>query len=268
MEEREIAPLKEAEITRTIAQESFKAFDQVISSDVLIVGSGPSGLICGAELASAGYNVVIIEQLNHMGGGFWNGGYLMNKAAIAHPAQEILLKIGVPCKEITKEMYIVDPPHATANLIRHAYDSGAKILNMTKVVDLVIRGEDHRLEGLVVNWYPLEVMGHDAAHVDPIALESKIVVDATGHDAVTLDLLAKRGLYEAVPGNGAMWVERSEEMVMKKTGEPYPNLFVVGLAVAAVYGSPRMGPSFGAMLLSGKKGAGLIKNKLGTLSSK
>ena len=263
MKEREIQPLREAEITRNIAREYFREFDQLIESDVLIVGSGPSGLVCGKELAASGLKVVIIEQMNHLGGGFWNGGYLMNKAAIAHPAQEILQKIGVPCKEASKEMYIVDPPHATGKLIGAAFDAGVKVLNMTKVVDLVLRGEERRLEGAVVNWYPLEAMGHDAAHVDPIALESKVVVDATGHDAVTLRLLAKRNLFRAVPGNGAMWVDKSEEMVLENTGEVYPNLFVVGLSVAAVYGSPRMGPSFGAMLLSGKKGADLIRKKLG-----
>lgn len=262
MNEREIQPLREADITRTIAREYYKEFDQMIESDVLIVGAGPSGLVCGRDLASSGYKVVIVEQLNHLGGGFWNGGYLMNKATIAHPAQEILEKIGVPVKKISKEMYIVDPPHATAKLIASAYDAGVKVMNMTKVVDLVLRGEKNRLEGLVVNWYPLEAMGHDAAHVDPIALESKIVVDATGHDAVTLQLLARRNLYANIPGNGAMWVDRSEEMVMEKTGEVYPNLFVVGLSVAAVYGTPRMGPAFGAMLLSGRKGAELIRKKL------
>ncbi|MDC4206066.1 MAG: sulfide-dependent adenosine diphosphate thiazole synthase [Candidatus Manganitrophus sp.] len=262
MKEREIQPLREADITRTIAREYYKEFDQMIESDVLIVGAGPSGLVCGRDLASSGYKVVIVEQLNHLGGGFWNGGYLMNKATIAHPAQEILEKIGVPVKKISKEMYIVDPPHATAKLIASAYDAGVKVMNMTKVVDLVLRGDKNRLEGLVVNWYPLEAMGHDAAHVDPIALESKIVVDATGHDAVTLQLLARRNLYANIPGNGAMWVDRSEEMVMEKTGEVYPNLFIVGLSVAAVYGTPRMGPAFGSMLLSGRKGAELIRKKL------
>ncbi|MFY9268839.1 MAG: sulfide-dependent adenosine diphosphate thiazole synthase [Candidatus Manganitrophaceae bacterium] len=262
MKEREIQPLREAEITRSIAREHYNAFDQMIESDVLIVGAGPSGLVCGRDLASSGFKVVIVEQLNHLGGGFWNGGYLMNKATIAHPAQEILEKIGVPVKQISKEMYIVDPPHATAKLIASAFDAGVKVMNMTKVVDLVLRGEENRVEGLVVNWYPLEVMGHDAAHVDPIALESKIVVDATGHDAVALQLLAKRKLHPPVPGNGAMWVDRSEEMVMEKTGEIYPNLFVVGLSVAAAYGTPRMGPAFGSMLLSGRKGAELIRKKL------
>ncbi|HLG22422.1 MAG TPA: NAD(P)-binding protein, partial [Candidatus Manganitrophaceae bacterium] len=139
MKEREIQPLREAEITRNIAREYFKEFDQLIESDVIIVGSGPSGLVCGKELASSGFKVVLIEQLNHLGGGFWNGGYLMNKATIAHPAQEILQKIGVPCKEVSKHMFIVDPPHATAKLIGSAYDAGLKVLNMTKVVDLVLR---------------------------------------------------------------------------------------------------------------------------------
>ncbi len=88
------------------------------------------------------------------------------------------------------------------------------------------------------------------------------MVDATGHDAVALRYLAKRGLFKEVPGNGAMWVEESEEQVMNKTGEVFPNLFVVGLSVAAVYGTPRMGPAFGSMLLSGRKGADLIKKRL------
>ncbi|NOY85205.1 MAG: thiazole biosynthesis protein [Nitrospirae bacterium] len=262
METREIAATHEAEITRAIMREWQASFDQMISSDVLIIGSGPSGLVCGTELAKSGLNVVIVEQMNHLGGGFWNGGYLMNKATIAHPAEKILEELGVPCKKITDDMSIVDPPHATGKLVGAAYDAGVKVLNMTKVVDLVIRGEGNHVEGVVVNWYPLEVMNHDLAHVDPIALESKILVDATGHDAVALQILSKRGLYDKVPGNGAMWVERSEEMVMKKTGEAYANVFMVGLSVAATYGSPRMGPAFGSMLLSGKKGAEMIIDRL------
>ena len=260
---REIQPLREADITRQIARAHFEAFDRMIESDVIVIGAGPSGLVCAAELASAGIHTLLIEQLNPLGGGFWNGGYLMNKATIAHPAQEILLKLGVPCQEVAKEMFIVDPPHATARLIGAAYDAGAQVLNMTKVVDLIVRGDDRRLEGVVVNWYPLEAMGHDAAHVDPIALESKIVVDATGHDAIAVQILARRNLCPSVPGNGAMWVDRSEATVMEKTGEVYPNLFVIGLSVAAVFGAPRMGPAFGAMLLSGQKGARLIRQKLG-----
>jgi thiamine thiazole synthase len=243
------APLRERDITRQIAREYYKEFDQLIESDVIIVGAGPSGLICAHDLAAMGFRTVIVEQSLALGGGFWSGGYLE--------------EIGVPCKKITEceGMYMVDPPHATGALIAAAYRGGAKIMNLTRVVDLILR-RDGILEGVVVNSTTAEMAGHDIIHVDPIALESKIVVDATGHDAVVVELLHKRNLYKAVPGNGAMWVSRSEEEVMDRTGEVYPNCFVIGLAVAAVYGTPRMGPAFGSMLLSGRYGAELIKKKL------
>ncbi|MEQ1562594.1 MAG: sulfide-dependent adenosine diphosphate thiazole synthase, partial [Nitrospiraceae bacterium] len=178
-------------------------------------------------------------------------------------ANEILEEIGVPCKKITEceGMYMVDPPHATGALIAAAYRGGAKIMNLTRVVDLIIR-RDAVLEGVVVNSTTAEMAGHDIIHVDPIALESKIVVDATGHDAIVVELLHKRNLHKAIPGNGAMWVAQSEQEIMDRTGEVYPNCFVIGLAVAAVYGTPRMGPAFGSMLLSGRYGAELIKKKL------
>ena len=187
----------------------------------------------------------------------------MNKATICAPANEILEELGVPCKQVKdcEGMYIVDPPHATGALVAAAYKAGAKILNLTRVVDLILRREG-LLEGVVVNNTTAETAGHDVVHVDPIGLESRIVVDATGHDAVVVNLLHRRNLYQPVPGNGAMWVSRSEEKVLEQTGEVYPNCFIVGLAVAAVYGTPRMGPAFGSMLLSGRYGAELIKKKL------
>ena len=257
-----IAPTNEKEITRAIAKEFYQQFDALVESDVIIIGAGPSGLLCGKELASRGIKVLIIEQSNHLGGGFWSGGYLMNKSTIAAPAHEILEKMGVPCKKITKEMYVVDAPYACSKLIGSAFDAGIKVLNLTILRDLIIRTEENIVEGVVVNYAPVYAMPHGTAHVDPIGLESKIVVDATGHDAIAVQLLSKRGLYRGVPGNGAMWVAKSEECVIEKTGEIYPNLFLVGLSVAAVFGTPRMGPAFGSMLLSGKKGADLIFKKL------
>jgi sulfide-dependent adenosine diphosphate thiazole synthase len=257
------APLRERDITRHIAREYYKEFDQLIDSDVIVVGAGPSGLLCGRDLAAMGFRTLIVEQGLAPGGGFWSGGYLMNKATICAPAHEILEELGVPCRPIKdcQGMYLVDPPHATGALIAAAYKAGAKMLNLTRVVDLILRS-DEALEGVVVNNTTAEMAGHDMIHVDPIALESKIVVDATGHDAVVVSLLHRRHLHKPVPGNGAMWVSRSEAAVLEHTGEVYPNCFVVGLAVSAVHGTPRMGPAFGAMLLSGRYGAELIWKKL------
>ena len=263
MDNRHPAPLRERDVTRHIAREFYKEFDQLIECDVIVVGGGPSGLVCARDLAAQGVRTLLIEQGLALGGGFWSGGYLMNKAAVCEPAHDILESMGVPCKPVREcaGMRIVDPPHATARLIASAYEAGAKVLNLTRVVDLILRSEG-ALEGVVVNNTTAEMAGHELIHVDPIALESHIVVDATGHDAVIVGLLNKRGRAATVPGNGAMWVARSEAMVVEQTREVYPNCFVTGLAVAAVDGSPRMGPAFGAMLLSGQRAAHLVHQKL------
>ena len=104
------APLRERDITRQIAREYYKEFDSLIESDVIIVGAGPSGLICAHDLAKMGFRTLVVEQSLALGGGFWHGGYLMNKATICEPANEILEEIGVPCKKINEceGMYMVE----------------------------------------------------------------------------------------------------------------------------------------------------------------
>jgi len=216
--------------------------------------------MAGRELARQGFRVLIIERNNYLGGGFWIGGYLMNKVTFRAPAQEVLEELGVPYEKYTEGLYVADGPHACSKLIAAACDAGVKFANMTIFDDVVLR-EDNRVSGVVVNWTPVTALPRELTCVDPIALESRAVIDATGHDACVVRKLEERGIVKTV-GFGAMWVERSEDLVVEHTGEFHPGLVVAGMAVTTVYGLPRMGPTFGAMLLSGKRAAQAVTKML------
>ncbi|MDD4909675.1 MAG: sulfide-dependent adenosine diphosphate thiazole synthase [Candidatus Omnitrophica bacterium] len=242
----------EAQISRAIVGEFNKWFQDYIVSDVVIVGAGPSGLVAARGLASSGFKTLIIESNNYIGGGFWVGGYFMNTLTFRKPADEILDELKIPYKEVEAGLFISDGPNACSKLISAACDAGAKILNLTKFDDVVYRNK--RVEGVVINWAAVAALPRQITCVDPIALESKLVIDATGHDAWVAKSLERRGMLK-LRDFGPMDVATSEDLVVEKTGQIHPGLIVCGMAAATVYGLPRMGPTFAGMLFSGKKAA-------------
>jgi len=244
--------VSEKDVTRAIVSEFAREFEDHIDNDVIVVGAGPSGLVAATEFAKQGQKTLLIESNNYLGGGFWIGGYLMNKVTVRAPAQTILGQIGVPYRQATEGLYVADGPHACSKLIATACDAGVKVLNMTQFEDVVLR--ENRVCGVVINWTPVSALPRAITCVDPVGIESKLVVDATGHDAVVVRSLNKRGLVE-LKGFGAMCVEESEDAILENTTEVYPGLIVAGMAVATTFGLPRMGPTFGGMLLSGKRAA-------------
>ena len=244
--------VSEAQISRAIVSEFSKWFEDYIVSDVIVVGGGPSGLIAARDLAKEGFKTLVVESNNYLGGGFWIGGYLMNTLTFRAPAQKMLNELGIPYKEVDEGLFTADGPNACSKLISAACDAGIKILNMTKFDDVVYRNK--RVEGTVINWTPVSALPRQITCVDPISLESKVVIDATGHDACVCRSLEKRNILKLAEF-GPMDVETSEDLVVEKTGEIHPGLIVTGMAVSTAYGIPRMGPTFGGMLLSGRKAA-------------
>ena len=248
------APIGEKEVTKAIVEGFANEFNEYISSDVIVVGAGPSGLVAAKDIAKQKYKVLLVERMNYLGGGFWIGGYLMNKVTVREPGNEVLDEIEVPYEEVEKGLYVADGPYACSKLIAMTCEAGAKIRNMTMFDDLVFR-ENGRVAGIVINWTPIANMPKEITCLDPIAIESKLVIDATGHDAYCVSRLSQQGLYKKLPGHGSMWVEKSEDALVEYTGEVHPGLIACGMAINSVYGLPRMGPTFGGMLLSGKKAA-------------
>jgi thiazole biosynthesis enzyme len=245
-------PVSEAKITRAIVNEFSSWFQEYVTSDVIIAGGGPSGLMAAYDLAKKGVKTLVIESNNFPGGGFWVGGYFMNTLTFRSPSEEILSELSIVHKRVEDGLFVSDGPLTCSKLIAAACEAGAKILNMTRFEDVIYR--EGRVNGVVINWSAVSALPRAMAALDPVSLESEVVVDATGHDAYVCRSLEKRGLLE-MGICGPMDVISSEDGVVEKTGEVLPGLLVCGMSVSTLFGIPRMGPTFGSMLFSGRKAA-------------
>lgn len=253
------ADVNEKEITRAIAGMFHETIAEFTDSDVIIIGSGPSGLSAGMELGKMGVKTLIIEQNNYVGGGYWVGGYMMNPVTVRAPAQKVWDELGVPYRKVSEGLYATWGPHACSKLIAATCDAGVRFLQLTKFDDLVLK--KNRVCGVVVNWMPVSALPRNITCVDPVALESKIVIDASGHDSVAVRRLMDRG-YVKWKGMDPMWVDGGEDAVVNNTDEIFPGLIATGMSVTETHGLPRMGPTFGSMLLSGKRAAEVALGKL------
>lgn len=255
--------MMEKKISEGIIRTYFEKMDNCLDLDVAIVGGGPSGIVASYYLAKAGLKVALFDRKLAPGGGMWGGAMMFNQIVIQEEAIEIIRELGINYKPYKEGLYTMDSVESTAALLYQATHAGAHVFNCYSVEDVVYKNNE--VGGVVVNWTPVLHMG---MHVDPLNIMARCVVDGTGHDSEVCTVVAKKnGAYlntssGDVVGERSMDVEEGEREVVNGTKEIYPGLFVCGMASSAVSGTPRMGPIFGGMLLSGKKVADLIIKKL------
>ncbi len=256
--------LEDPKISQAIVETYHKKLMDIIYSDCIIVGAGPSGLVAAKLLADAGYKVVVLERNLFCGGGMWGGGMMFNQVVIQDSALKLLDMEGVRYEHFADSMYTADSVECICALAVNAVQAGAHIMNNISFEDTIIKND--KMEGLVINW---TCVSRDHMMVDPIMIESKAVLDATGHEAMVCNkLVAKMGNVLKTPsgameGEKPMNADQGEQQVVENTQEAYPGLFVCGMAANAAFGGQRMGPVFGGMLLSGEKVAKQIMEKIG-----
>lgn len=220
------------------------------SSDVIIVGAGPAGLMAAMDLASSDLKILVIDKSPFAGGRLWVSDYLISASMLMSQVKEMLDELKITYKKGKAGLFVTAGPSASAKLVSAACDAGVKILNLAEFSDLICGNE--LVEGIMVDWKPQLALKDEVNGSIPVALKSQIVVDTTGSSAQVCKNLINRGIvnpnqYEKID------IHKSEELLLEKTGSIYPGLFVGGMAAAALYGIPAGGLTLCSMLLSGRK---------------
>lgn len=193
----------------------------------------------------------------------WGGGIMFNEIVVQEEARALLDELDVRTRAFTDGYYVADSVEAVSTLCSKAVKAGAKILNLFSVEDVML--VEDRVTGLVIIWTAVEMAG---LHVDPITIRTKFVVDATGHDAEAAHVIQRKSGARLLTSSGKiegekpMNADRAERLTVENTKEFFPGVYAAGMSCNAIFGGPRMGPVFGGMLMSGKKVAELILERL------
>ncbi|KAF9591518.1 hypothetical protein IFM89_004572 [Coptis chinensis] len=260
-------PIKESIVSREMTRRYMMDMITYADTDVIVVGAGSAGLSAAYEISkNPNVNVAIIEQSVSPGGGAWLGGQLFSAMVVRKPAHAFLDELEIEYDEQDTYVVIKHAALFTSTIMSKLLARpNVKLFNAVAAEDLIVKGG--RVAGVVTNWALVSMNHHTQSCMDPNVMESKIVVSSCGHDgpfgATGVKRLKSIGLIDSVPGMKALDMNTAEDAIVRLTREIVPGMIVTGMEVAEIDGSPRMGPTFGAMMISGQKAGHLALKALG-----
>ncbi|KAI8957922.1 Thi4-domain-containing protein [Daldinia sp. FL1419] len=258
-------PIRESQVARAMYSRYFKDLDTYAESDIVIVGAGSCGLSTAYTLAKArpDLKIAIIEASVSPGGGAWLGGQLFSAMVMRKPADKFLTDLGVPFEDEGAYVVVKHAALFTSTLLSKVLAfPNVKLFNATSVEDLITRRDESgniRIAGVVTNWTLVSMHHDDQSCMDPSTINAPVIISTTGHDgpfgAFSVKRLVSMQAIEKLGGMRGLDMNTAEDAIVKGTREIVPGLIVGGMELSEVDGANRMGPTFGAMALSGVKAA-------------
>ncbi|KPV75139.1 uncharacterized protein RHOBADRAFT_35986 [Rhodotorula graminis WP1] len=263
------APIKEAHVSRAMTKRHGEDLYNTAVSDIVIVGAGSAGLSAAYVLAKARpeLKVTIIEAGVAPGGGAWVGGQLMSSMCVRKPAHLFLDELDVPYDDEGDMVVVKHAALFTSTILSKVLRfPNVKLFNATAVEDLITRPDPLaktpgtvRIAGVVTN-FTLVTLSHGLQScMDPQTITAPIVMSFCGHDgpfgAFSVKRLVATGLLEKLGNMRTLDMRSAEDYIVNQTREVFPGLITGGMELSEIDGASRMGATFGAMLLSGKKAA-------------
>jgi len=259
------APIRESQVSRAMTKRYFADLDKYAESDMVIVGAGSCGLSTAYILAKArpDLNIAIIEASVSPGGGCWLGGQLFSAMVLRKPADAFLADIGVPFEDDGNFVVVKHAALFMSTLMSKVLAMpNVKLFNATCVEDLITRpaGNDAvRVVGVVTNWTLVTLHHDNHSCMDPNTINAPVIISTTGHDGPFGAFCAKRlvsmNAVDKLGGMRALDMNSAEDAIVKATREVVPGLIMGGMELSELDGANRMGPTFGAMVMSGVKAA-------------
>jgi len=263
------APIRESQVSRAMTRRYFTDLDTYAESDVVIVGAGSCGLSTAFTLATKrpDLKIAIVEAGVAPGGGAWLGGQLFSAMVMRKPAELFLNELGVPYEDEGDFVVVKHAALFTSTLLSKVLQfPNVKLFNATAVEDLITRPAPTssdpnavRIAGVVTNWTLVSMHHDDQSCMDPNTINAPLVISTTGHDgpfgAFSVKRLVSMQQLEKLGGMRGLDMRTAEDAIVKRTREIVPGLIVGGMELSEVDGANRMGPTFGAMALSGVKAA-------------
>ncbi|CAH6719010.1 thiamine thiazole synthase [[Candida] jaroonii] len=265
-------PIRESTVSRAMTRRYFADLDKYTESDIVIIGAGSAGLSAAYILGKnrPDLKVAIIEASVSPGGGCWLGGQLFSAMVVRKPGHLFLDDLGLKYDDEGDYVVVKHAAYFMSTLLSKVLEfPNIKLFNATAVEDVITRQDESglRLTGVVTNW-TLVSLNHDTQScMDPNTINCNVVISASGHDgpfgAGTAKRMSQLSQIELGHMRG-LDMNTAEDAIVKGTREVIPGLVVTGMELAEIDGSNRMGPTFGAMVLSGVKAAESALNVLET----